>query len=179
VKGIKMRVRNHRGFGHGLNPGTDHDMNCPSCQREREQGVAPDITPPLDVFDVTVTTTGGAVYYYQVQAASPAAARWAASSRFVTGHRSETDGAVLSDAAPSPVQGPLCDSMEWEGHCGHPACHVIDDTLPDLAECPTHGPQQITGGDTFSGYAGGRCWSLHLACGCTVVDESGDVAAAR
>lgn len=29
-----MRVRHHQGFGHGLEPGTDRDINCPSCKRE-------------------------------------------------------------------------------------------------------------------------------------------------
>jgi hypothetical protein len=31
------RIREHRGFGHGLRPGEDHDMNCPSCLRERAE----------------------------------------------------------------------------------------------------------------------------------------------
>lgn len=34
TEGSIMRVRNHQGFGHGLRPGTDSDMNCLSCQRE-------------------------------------------------------------------------------------------------------------------------------------------------
>jgi hypothetical protein len=29
-----FRVREHRGFGHGLAPGTDRDINCGSCTRE-------------------------------------------------------------------------------------------------------------------------------------------------
>lgn len=39
-----MRVRNHKGFGHGLRPGTDQDMNCLSCQREQAEGTEPVIT---------------------------------------------------------------------------------------------------------------------------------------
>jgi hypothetical protein len=39
-----MRVREHQGFGHGLAPGTDHDMNCTSCQSERAAGTPPVIT---------------------------------------------------------------------------------------------------------------------------------------
>jgi hypothetical protein len=35
------RVRQHKGYGHGLRPGTDHDMNCPSCQRDRAAGITP------------------------------------------------------------------------------------------------------------------------------------------
>ena len=81
--------------------------------------------------------------------------------------------------SPAPVAGPLCDHMEWEGHCGHPTCHKIDDTLPDLTDCPRGcGDQEITGGGSGSGYAGGRIHWLDLACGHTVMDESGDIAAA-
>jgi hypothetical protein len=36
-----MRTRYHRGFGHGLLPGTDHDMNCIACKRERAEGIKP------------------------------------------------------------------------------------------------------------------------------------------
>lgn len=39
-----MRIREHRGFGHGLRPGTDEDINCPSCKAEKEAGKAPLIT---------------------------------------------------------------------------------------------------------------------------------------
>ena len=38
-----MQIREHRGFGHGLRPGTTHDMNCPSCQAERAAGKPPQI----------------------------------------------------------------------------------------------------------------------------------------
>lgn len=36
-----MRSRVHRGFGHGLRPGSDQDLNCTSCKREREAGQWP------------------------------------------------------------------------------------------------------------------------------------------
>lgn len=36
-----MRVREHHGFGHGLRPGDDQDINCLSCKREREAGAEP------------------------------------------------------------------------------------------------------------------------------------------
>lgn len=39
-----MRVRHHPGFGHGLRPGTSHDVNCLSCQREHAAGRAPVVT---------------------------------------------------------------------------------------------------------------------------------------
>lgn len=29
-----MRVREHAGYGHGLRPGTNSDINCPSCKAE-------------------------------------------------------------------------------------------------------------------------------------------------
>jgi hypothetical protein len=41
TESLFMRVREHRGFGHGLRPGTDRDINCPSCKRE---DAAPGIT---------------------------------------------------------------------------------------------------------------------------------------
>lgn len=36
-----MRTRMHRGFGHGLHPGSDQDLNCTSCKQEREAGQWP------------------------------------------------------------------------------------------------------------------------------------------
>jgi len=30
-----LRIREHRGFGHGLRVGLDHAINCESCKRER------------------------------------------------------------------------------------------------------------------------------------------------
>lgn len=44
----KMRTRWHLSYGHGLTPGTDHDMLCPSCKRERAEGRQPDITGEED-----------------------------------------------------------------------------------------------------------------------------------
>lgn len=29
-----FRIREHKTYGHGLAPGTDRDMNCPSCRKE-------------------------------------------------------------------------------------------------------------------------------------------------
>lgn len=39
-----VRVRHHKGFGHGLRPGCDSDMNCLSCKREQKEGRRPVIT---------------------------------------------------------------------------------------------------------------------------------------
>ena len=36
-----MRIREHKGFGHGLRPGTDEDINCLSCQKEKAEGKTP------------------------------------------------------------------------------------------------------------------------------------------
>jgi hypothetical protein len=39
-----MRVREHHGFGHGLQPGATEDINCLSCKREKDEGTEPKIT---------------------------------------------------------------------------------------------------------------------------------------
>jgi hypothetical protein len=39
-----MRIREHKGFGHGLRPGTTEDINCPICKREKAEGTEPVIT---------------------------------------------------------------------------------------------------------------------------------------
>jgi hypothetical protein len=49
----------------------------------------------------------------------------------------------------------------------------------EAAECPTHGPTTVAGVHPFQGYAGGRCYLTTLACGCSDMDESGDLEAAR
>lgn len=45
--------------------------------------------------------------------------------------------------------------------------------------CPEHeSPQQITEAESVTGFAGGDIDFYTLACGCKVVDDSDDVAAA-
>ena len=39
-----MRIRTHGSFGHGLEPGTDHDISCSICVHERAAGVTPSIS---------------------------------------------------------------------------------------------------------------------------------------
>lgn len=39
-----MRVISHGNWGHGLRPGTNHDINCCACKREVSAGIAPRIT---------------------------------------------------------------------------------------------------------------------------------------
>lgn len=41
---MSIMVRHHKGFGHGLNPGTNEDINCESCKREKTAGQEPSIT---------------------------------------------------------------------------------------------------------------------------------------
>lgn len=36
TEGSVMRVRNHQGYGHGLRPGTDRDINCADCTAEAD-----------------------------------------------------------------------------------------------------------------------------------------------
>lgn len=50
-----MRIRQHKGFGHGLRPGTDQDINCSSCKRERAEGVEPVIVEAGSVLDTQVS----------------------------------------------------------------------------------------------------------------------------
>jgi hypothetical protein len=47
------------------------------------------------------------------------------------------------------------------------------------ATCPTHGRTHVTDVSRFTGFAGGNSYTATLACGCTELDESGDVEAAR
>ena len=41
---VTMRIREHGDYGHGLEPGTDHDLNCLSCRSEKDAGTPPRIT---------------------------------------------------------------------------------------------------------------------------------------
>jgi len=43
-----MRIRQHHGYGHGLNPGDNSDLNCPSCQDDIAEGIPPVITATAD-----------------------------------------------------------------------------------------------------------------------------------
>lgn len=53
-----MRIRQHNGFGHGLEPGRNQDINCPSCKQEREANIEPTIEGDDDwPFSVILTGT--------------------------------------------------------------------------------------------------------------------------
>jgi hypothetical protein len=79
------------------------------------------------------------------------------------------------------LHGPGCEEPEHIGYCtGHPSCNDIGDEAPWAEECPRgHGWQHVTGTGGGGGFAGGAVYWTDLECGCTVMDESGDVAAAR
>jgi hypothetical protein len=51
---------------------------------------------------------------------------------------------------------------------------TAEPTLP----CRRHGEQEIESQGSGSGFAGGTVYWIRLACGCTEMDESGDVRAA-
>jgi hypothetical protein len=89
----------------------------------------------MTAWDLTVTTAVGDVYPYQVDAADSDAARWAASSRFVTEHRFETSGAVLSPAMPAAAEHAPVSVLNRTGagirtvvHC---SCGWVPRTAPD------------------------------------------------
>lgn len=52
------------------------------------------------------------------------------------------------------------------------------DEEKDELTCKTHGAVEIVKEDSNPGFAGGTIYWAELSCGCTVMDEGGDVAAA-
>lgn len=58
-----MDIREHRGFGHGLKPGTTSDINCGSCKSEDEGQVRPLFTIAADIMDHWPKPYFGAVPY--------------------------------------------------------------------------------------------------------------------
>lgn len=79
------------------------------------------------------------------------------------------------------LQGPGCEEPEHIGRCAiHRSCNDVNDEAPWAEECPRgHGWQHVTDTGGGRGFAGGAVYWTDLECGCTVMDESGDVAAAR
>jgi hypothetical protein len=94
--------------------------------------------------------------------------------------------------------GPLCaywhsshSHADDPGNCIHESCceiihefcgecyvETMQDVDDGIVECPAHGRVMIVASDTFTGYAGGRCYASTLSCGCSDVDESADLRAA-
>jgi len=74
------------------------------------------------------------------------------------------------------AEGPICGAADYMGECPHASCDAIE---PPQGDCTRHGWQLVTDAGSGSGFAGGRIWWVTLACGCTDMDESGDVEAAR
>jgi hypothetical protein len=91
--------------------------------------------------------------------------------------------------------GPLCaywhttsNHPEDPGGCIHESCmEIVHEFCPGCCDmspaaewCGTHAVQaNVMTWGTYSGYAGGRCSYATLSCGCTLVDEQADIAAAR
>lgn len=90
------------------------------------------------------------------------------------------------------VEGPLCAPWYSGGDCEHWSCADIihmpcdecqRETYAAMADnrefCPQHGWQEVTSAGEYTGFAGGRCSWVQMACGCAEQDESADVRAAR
>ena len=97
---------------------------------------------------------------------------------FVNGH--------VNVERPDPV--PVHDTMtkaEWElaldrcAECSAPYSWSCDDH-DGHAWCDKHNHYaRATEMVVFTGYAGGQCYAATLVCGCTLLDESADIEAAR
>jgi hypothetical protein len=78
------------------------------------------------------------------------------------------------------LRGPFCELRDAVGNCGHDSCRAVYDEAPWTDQCPKgHGWQHVTDAGSGSGFAGGAIYWTVLECGHTLMDESGDVAAAR
>jgi hypothetical protein len=77
------------------------------------------------------------------------------------------------------LAGPLCESHGHVPYCQHASCNATAAEQPWTGWCDEHGYQHVDDAGSGSGFAGGRVYWTDLACGCTQVDETGDVAAAR
>jgi len=75
------------------------------------------------------------------------------------------------------LAGPACQDFEWQGGCRHDSCMAVEAAAAEM--CEKHGWQQVTDMGSGAGFAGGRIYWTTLACGCTDMDETGDVAGAR
>ena len=91
-------------------------------------------------------------------------------------------------------EGPACPVSEYDEApgCAHSSCAELQHELcypcEELAQaeaaagvvyCQQHGRQNIARTAQFTGYAGGLCFYAVLTCGCTDLDESADLRAAR
>jgi hypothetical protein len=88
------------------------------------------------------------------------------------------------------ARGPLCEGASSpEAECQHDSCPQIYfaefigcpacNDAPYYAKCSAHGWREVVDNGTFTGYAGGRSSWIELSCGCSQLDESEDVRAAR
>jgi hypothetical protein len=99
----------------------------------------------------------------------------------VTWHGTVITPAAGGFALGPALRGPACGNADRLGYCpAHPSCDAVAGEQPWAEECQRgHGWQHVTGGGSFTGFAGGTSYWTGLECGCTLMDESGDVAAAR
>jgi len=88
----------------------------------------------------------------------------------------ESCALVALDGRIRLAEGPVCSSAEYRGECGHSSCLLVE---PPQGDCRLHGWQLVTEEGSGPGFAGGMVYWAALACGCTDMDESGDVRAAR
>jgi hypothetical protein len=102
--------------------------------------------------------------HHAADTAADTAALASAQEALATWQGDDPDAAECAICVPGQCPGPDC-----PGYLGG----------PEFATCPNgHGDQEVTAEGGFTGYAGGRCYTATLACGCQIVDESADIAAA-
>jgi hypothetical protein len=129
-RGPAMRTREHKGYSHGLKPGTSADMNCPNCQDEQAAGQAPVITGTISVRP----TSGGfaAMALMFTDAAARADAARTAYER-LTGRADEDEDRGTASTAEW--------FLESRRHgCTGTGYSTADDTIEhrDPGPCPVH-----------------------------------------
>jgi hypothetical protein len=88
-------------------------------------------------------------------------------------------GADYFELTPA-LQGPLCGAHDHVPACEHDSCNAVADEAPWADECwKGCGWQHVTDAGSGRGFAGGAVYWTVLECGHTLMDESGDAAAAR
>jgi hypothetical protein len=91
-----------------------------------------------------------------------------------------SDEEAVAKAEAAPYFEHVLDLMDWQDEQGQPVVLLVvgDEERREEYTCPKHGPTTVVRKFGYTGYAGGRCYGVELACGCTDVDESGDINAA-
>lgn len=110
--------------------------------------------------------------------------RTAVARRYVDGtwsHRTATgawEPALRSAFTPAPPV--LCDCDEGLHARGVDVCCFDADGTerPVTESCTAHGEQEVIGAESSSGFTGAAIYFTLLACGCAIMDDSGDTLAA-